>query len=305
MKYGITKLVLGFSEFIDISEQEYKNIKSCRDRLIEALYIEEKFDLIVENYLEYEMELLASSARHMVFRNQDYIWFQTERSLISRRIVNLLSACRMYLDQSVHHLKNIYGNDSYKVEEICSETSTQYDTKLGYRTMEALRNYVQHRGLPIHKIVYPVKRVETKSDAKILFTVTPYIDLSALEEDKKFKIAVLQELKIIGKEIDIKPLLRQYIGGISIIHEKIREIINEDKKVWEETLTSVIDLFKSKFGPETSIDGIGIAIEVEDGICIETVSIFVDFINRRQELEEKNNLLRNLPMRYVTNEIIE
>src|SRR5438874_20314 len=111
MKYKLAREVLGSSAFIELSEAEYLQIKSAQKNLLEALFMEEKLDVVIDNYLELETDLLSSAARHMVQRNQDYIWFQTERNLLSRRLVNLLSACRLYVDQTRHHLSNIFGSE--------------------------------------------------------------------------------------------------------------------------------------------------------------------------------------------------
>ena len=48
----------------------------------------------------------------MIFHDDTYFSFSLERNLVNRRIVNLLSAGRMYLDQSRQHIENIYGADS-------------------------------------------------------------------------------------------------------------------------------------------------------------------------------------------------
>ena len=50
MRYGISKGVAGF---IEIDEAEYKLIKRAKENLYEALFLEEKLDLVTENYYEY------------------------------------------------------------------------------------------------------------------------------------------------------------------------------------------------------------------------------------------------------------
>jgi hypothetical protein len=180
MKYKLAREVLDSSASIELSEAEYLQLKSAQKNLIEALFMEEKLDVVISNYLELETDLLSSAARHMVQRNQDYIWFQTERNLLNRRLVNLLSACRSYVDQTKHHLSNIFGNESDVVTKIEEYKTKQYEQCLGYRVMEALRNYVQHRGFPIHAVTYNSQWVESKSEEKnkLLFSLTPYVNTS-------------------------------------------------------------------------------------------------------------------------------
>ena len=138
LRYGITKLTLGDTRFVAISEENYRNIVAARECLFEALFMEEDFDVVVENYLEFEVELLSSATRHMILRNQDYSWFHNERVVIARRITNLLGACESYLDRRRHHLKGMYGDNKSKIDDVEAETNRQYDSRLGYRVMEAL-----------------------------------------------------------------------------------------------------------------------------------------------------------------------
>ena len=105
MRYGISKLVLGFPGFIQIDEAEYMLIKNARNNLFEILFLEEKLDLVIENFYEYETELLSAASRMMVFHNADDQSMSRERNLVSRRIVNLLSAGRMYLTKAYSMLK--------------------------------------------------------------------------------------------------------------------------------------------------------------------------------------------------------
>ena len=114
MSFALTKAVIGCDLFVEISETEYQAISNAKDCLFEALYLEQKLDIVIENYLEFEMELLASSTRHMVHRNTDYHWLQEEGNRINRRVVNLLSAGRLYSDHSMHHLSRIYKESSVK-----------------------------------------------------------------------------------------------------------------------------------------------------------------------------------------------
>jgi len=304
MSYALTKVVLGFSSFIEISEDKYHSILSAKNYLFESLYLEQKLDIVIEDFLEFEMELLSSSTRQMVNRNQDYSWFQEEINKINRRLVNLLSACRLYLDHSIHHLSNIYGEKSEQIETIKKRKSEEYDAKLGYRVLEAIRNYVQHRGFPIHKWTYNAKRVSQKGKDQSLYTLTPALKTEELNQDKKFKKTILVELKKFGDEIDIKPLVREYIAGIANIHEKIREIMRDDITNWENTLFSMIDLFKENFGQEESIVGLAAVIKEDDDTYNGIVPIFTEFIEHRRELENKNRTLSTLKNCYVTSEIL-
>lgn len=300
MTYGITRLVFGPEPFITISKGEYYAIKAAKQYLFEAYYLEQKIDVVMENHLEYEMALLSIAAQDMLFNSFKYSKMQSDVNDINRRIINLLSACRMYLDHYCHHLKNIYGESSDKVVAVRNQEKSEYDSNLSYRVLHALRNYVQHRGFPVQKVSFNSQREEAPgNDWRILFTVTPFIDVKELEEDKIFKRSVIEELKQIGKEIDIKPLIRDYVTCIGKIHSKIREEMQNDIKNWQGSIENCVSKFKKRAKTDDII-GLGIAMRDKEGLYPEMTQIFTDFIEHRQELEQKNSFGASLSRLYVS-----
>ena len=303
--YGTSKGDSGLLSFIEIDEAKYKLITKARENLFEALFLEEKLDLVTESFCEYETELLSIASRAMIFLDFDYFSISGTRNLVSRRIVNLLSAGRMYLDQSIHHIKNMYEADSDNLNLIKKEIAFQYNKSLGFRVMEALRNYVQHRGFPIQSVTISRERVASDDDFQLLFRVIPLISISALEEDDKFTKRVLKELKDIQNNdlIDAKPLIREYIEGIGKIHEKARDLIRLDLINWEKILDDTIAKIQNESGKETSQVGLVIVTEKDNVHWEDRKTIFKEFIERRQALELKNSIFVNLQKRYASNEI--
>src|SRR5215467_1784110 len=128
--YKITTWEEQTTHYVVISAAEFQEIKIARANLLEALFIEEKMDIVIENYLEFETEILSSSARQMVQHDFSYFSAQSQRNLFSRRIMNFLSASRGYLDQTQHHISNIFGEDSPVAVRFQKSTSNQYDSRL-------------------------------------------------------------------------------------------------------------------------------------------------------------------------------
>lgn len=307
MEYMITTIVAGSPGFIEIDETEYKRIKAALANLFELLLFEEKLDLVTENFQEHEAELLSIASREMVFHNYDYFLMSHERHVVARRIVNLLSACRMYLDQSIHHINNIYGEKSNNANLLKDEIGTQYKLNFGYRVMEALRNYTQHRGFPIHSMQFSGEWLDwdSEKDSRLLHTVIPLINTSKLAEDRKFKQRVLDEmLSMKNKDsIDIRPLIRNYVEGIGKIHERVRESIRPDAEKWEGIVNSAIKTYQDEFGADASLAGLAIVTKSDENHSVEQIGISKRFIERRQALESKNRIFVNLHKRYASNEI--
>lgn len=111
--------------------------------------IEEKYELIISNYLELEKDSLSISSSNMLRRSYNYSDFFDVRSTFNRRIVNLLTSTKLYLDQIYQHVK-VCNLDLANI--IKQKTNKEYDSVFEYRFMEALRNHVQHHGLAVHLI---------------------------------------------------------------------------------------------------------------------------------------------------------
>ncbi|MEK6776568.1 MAG: hypothetical protein AABY87_06795 [bacterium] len=87
MPFALTKAVLGRKLLIDITEEEYHVISTAKNRLFEALYLEQKLDIVVEalrNYVQhrgfpiyklaYNSERVEKKNKENLFR-RIYFWF--------------------------------------------------------------------------------------------------------------------------------------------------------------------------------------------------------------------------------------
>jgi hypothetical protein len=109
MRYGITRLVLGNSTFIDIDEQRYRAVLQAKERLLQVIDLEEKFDLLLENLADLERDLLNLNLNQLLFKDQDWHGFRSDTRLLSRRLSNLLSSAKLYIDQTKHEISTLLG----------------------------------------------------------------------------------------------------------------------------------------------------------------------------------------------------
>lgn len=301
MRYGITRTTLNCNNLLNISPQEFEDAKDARRNLFEVLSIEEKLNIVLENFAEFEPELIVNSLNQMMFSGRNWSLSMDEIHKVNRRLINLLTTCRLYVDQIPHDLNSIYGDNSTQSLKVVQQMSQEYDTNLGYRVFSALRNYVQHRGLPIQVLNHISKRVEKSSGVFINHLVTVSIEVASLKEAGGFKTSVLKELEAVGKLIDIKPLLRQYIESIGRIHQVIRELLADDVLRWDNTILKIQRLYREAYNEEM----LGLAIVAIDnsGGYAETLHIFDDPIKRRQWLMQKNPLIVKYSINNVTSEV--
>ncbi len=295
MEYGVTRLVLACKHFLPISEEEFKAIRQARQHSIQALGMEEKLDMMLQNYAEYEHELLQITLGHALFSLRSWSDFTGIIHQIDRRLVNLLSAARLYLDQLQHDIGHILGSET--IERLIS---SEYDSRPGYRAMEALRNYVQHRGLPLHSITLGGEWIETTGGDRRKENTVLYLNIEKLKEDDKFKRSVLMELTGEKGNVPLKPLVRDYITGIMRIQKGIRDELAVHVAAWDERLQSLIRRYRSEVEDEAL--GLCAVIREPDGSCSERVEIFTEFIERRQWLERKNRGAGELRKIIITSE---
>ena len=210
----------------------------------------------------------------------------------------------MYVDQSSHHIKNIYGKASDIPSLVEKERVFQFEQKLGFRVMEAIRNYAQHRDFPIQGIKLSFQIVDGEAGTQFLHRAIPLISISTWANDK-FKQTILQEIRDSSTKdlVDIRPFIKEYVEGIGTLHVKTRELIHSDLIKWEKTLDDSIAKYKNKFGANASLVGLAIIKESDDGRREATEPIFTDVIKNRQDLENKNSNFINLHKSHASNEI--
>jgi len=99
--------IIGFYENVEKFHEElapdrYRNILGAKETYMLAVDLEEKINLLIDNHHEFEVELLKLAEANRTWPKTEAMDAMQKRLLLDRRIVNLLSACRLYLDQSSH-----------------------------------------------------------------------------------------------------------------------------------------------------------------------------------------------------------
>lgn len=247
--------------------------------------------------------MLHSSLSNSVRFKLDYQGFHKERTLFTRRLMNLFTTGRSYIDHTAHYMSQLFEDKAKAIVDIRAIESLKIKKSFGYRVIEKLRNYVQHRGLPIHAISFNFNRIDTDNSFKLLFTITPNLTPRYIEEDERFNREVLSEMKGKGKDIDIRPLVREYIEVLGNIHADLRKTLHIYISQWEETILSAIDHFQKEHTGEGPIALY--LITEDDGTLVDSTALIKEVIESRKNLENKNQNLINLTKRYVTSEIIE
>jgi hypothetical protein len=281
---------------IEITPEEYAEFKKAHNVLSNALAIEEKYEIVITNYLDFEKQILNTTVDCMAREDLDYSDFFEVRQGLNIRLVNLLTAARLYADQLKQNVQECLPNVADAKESVKNFFSKEYDENKEYRFMEALRNHVQHRGLPVHWTQLD-RRLTSLEDGFLEYSIELATQRSYLEENGEFKKQVLAEL---DEKTDLKAATRSYVESIGNVHESVRSMIARSVVLARELIedahhryaavcsASLVDLSACKW----SSDG-----------QLSTTPLLLEWDNIRVKLQERNSKITNLRKRYVTGSI--
>jgi hypothetical protein len=298
---GLFRFVIGSKPFLGLSAADVTSLKTATSIIREICEIEQKFDILIENFIEMEQEF-ATRTVHSAYRSDaSYAEFMDHKQIFNRRLVNLLTAARLYVDQTKHHLGEIFHDDADEAAKAKALFSSEFDAVFGYRVLEGLRNYVQHRGLPIHSLSINAEWRNQKSDDRELeFNIAVKVNVAELEQDRKFRSETLAEMKTIGESIDVKPLSRAYIEALGRIHETIRKIVSDR----EATAIALVELAMSRF--ESICDeerprlGLCVGTQNVNGTRTRSFHLSLEFLDYVRGLRTRGRALGSLAQRTIS-----
>lgn len=272
LRYAIAQNVLGSTLQVPITQSDFEAAEVSYHRLQLVVAAEERFDATARNFLDLESDMLASTLETTFVGFGAGMEQMAIRRLLNRRMSNLLSAARAYIDHMRRAAKELFGGDS-RSEDIINHFSHHYDNHLGYRALEALRNYSQHYGFPIHSVRYSVKVLSEKPGTPIMHTVSPILDVAILKSDGQFKASVLKELQSKSQLIDLRPLTRRYISCLAEVHGLFRTHISPVSSAASKQLESLAQTFANQSPACDFLPGV-YAVAIDGPSWVKQVPLF-------------------------------
>ncbi len=297
-KYFLKIAALGQFPELEIDQSRFDELKSSRSILSHALAIEEKYSIVISNFLELEREAINVSIYEMVQSPIEYNDFFSIRLALNTRLVNLLTSVRLYIDQLSGHIDACLPSDTEAKKKTKLLLTTEYDSHFEYRFMEALRNYVQHSGTPVHRVSTGSAWRSSDDERLLEFSLYFATQRKELISDGKFKKRVLDEMP---EEVNLKSSTRMYIESINNIHVQARALIElaveTSRLMLDNAIRDYADLYNSK------VIGLS-AYKYQGKDKIDEVLIFTEWDDVRRKLVKKNRKLINLGKRYVSSQPI-
>jgi hypothetical protein len=274
MRYTMKRRVLGAPDFLDISEEAFQQCQSAYTNLLNVLNIEVTFDLLLENYAEFERDCLGLSHRFLLFRQHGESL--APRREINRRMANLLSSARLYIEQVPEDLDTMYSSrkrlgqrpakrwryiDSKPAKDFINDCNRQR-APFAYCAMHALRNYAQHWGTPVHDASYHLVRDNIASGSPYRMELRLFVHVDRLMLDPLFDQGVLRKLRRDANRygcVELTPWVSEYMEKLCAVHESLRARLAADVATWDQTIMAACNQARAAFGDDLS----GLAVVAE------------------------------------------
>lgn len=294
-RYIIKSAGLGNSSEIEIDSQIYDELKQSKACLIAQFQFEEKFDIILENYKDFESERFLISLDVELFSHKNAPYLYTRRRNLIRRIMNILTSIKLYLDviSSIEKEKKYY-------DDLKKYISFLYDESFDYRLMEGIRNHVQHKGSPFTTLQHS-RRLDRKPGAFFRISTSVYLEVDELLNDKKIKAPLKKELlEIDRKLIEINKSISTYIGCIYKIHSYWRELNIQQHNKSEKIYLKYLEQYRKLNKLDSDYIYLSVSRYEADQIPEEHFEINDVLLENIEFLRNKNYGLDNLDMRFIS-----
>ncbi|MGO9243446.1 MAG: hypothetical protein ACLPT4_14350 [Verrucomicrobiia bacterium] len=279
-------------QIVEITKARYEAVRKAKIACLFAIELEEKFALLMDNFAEFEFELLRIAETWLLWPNRGHADNMQERLTLDRRLVNLLTACRLYLDQTEHGISGLFGETSSELDTVKKFRRNLYDGHFGYRVMEALRNHVQHSGLLVHIISYEASRSTGKGPDYFECVVIPKASVKELSENPKLKNEILQELLTGKDEVDLRGSIREYITCLIELHDRLRDTIKVLADHGRETYQAAIEEFSKLNGQSVRFPSL---VELHDDLRKhDEVVLRRTLLDRLDPLRKRNSVNKRL-----------
>ena len=147
---------------------------------------------------------------------------------------------------------------------------------------------------PIHWVSSGIRWTDLSEDGLLEYSIDFGVKKSYLEENKKFKKEVLNE---IPAEIDLKSTTRSYIESLSRAHDAARGLIKRSVQNARQNLKDAYSQYRKVY---TEHSGSLIACMTNDQGIIETIPLMLYLDDIRVKLQKRNRKLVNLKKSFVT-----
>lgn len=289
--YVLQQRTLSPAVTLEIPEARYQELKQARAVLSSALAFEQRYELLIGNFIALELALTQVSLRATVEPQYGYSDAARVIEDANRHFVNLLTVMRGYCDQVQQDFKVLKVTPSFK-DMAKDELRQAYGRSSDFRFMDSLRNYVQHKATAVHSCQMDAERESDPSSWADAMKF--YASKDELSADKDFKLRVLDEQP---KKIDLRRSARRAVEEYGAVHISLRRRASGEVSRSRATVEMAIKDYKLA-GAETAV---GLAARLAGDVSAD-VPLLLEWDDVRVQLTEKNRAVARLWRRAQPNQ---
>jgi hypothetical protein len=304
MTYHFTIMAAGFDNGPELSKERYDRVMQAGRRLILATDLEVNLELLLENHLDYERTLLEIALQRTRNPTAQEMAGDRDTYKAGRRVMNVLSSARGYIDQTQHVISRLYPNAPNELNRVKEAFSRQYDSHLEYRLAETLRHAAQHRILPLHQFSWRSSwdDMDDETKMRLRFSASPSLLVEQFEPDD-IKPTVMSELRASGtREIRLTHVLRRYIECLASVHEDIRATVATQVAIDQAELEAALETARAAF--DRDLTGLAVTAVDPDGRISDARYIGDRYWTERDALVRKNRNFKHFSRRFVSSEYL-
>jgi hypothetical protein len=298
MKYALKVLALGHSKLVNITAEEFKALEKAQNVLSGFSNLTENYRIVLDAYNRVETVSHETALNHIIYGFSAYSGVLDTRVVINSALIGYLAAARYFLDSTDKLLPHLLQPSD--VSAFNKFRSEYYDANKEYCFIEALRNHVQHRDLPVDGIKYHnfVEDTKKHSVSDLVTAVSLYVMREKLEADEKFKKQALTDMP---GEIDVIQCTRSHMAGLWALHDYLLK----NHGVLAANARNVVGQARDKFNATIngSLLGLHAVAATDDGVIKEQVPLLLDWDDARLQFLKNVGNLKNLQKRYVSGKI--
>lgn len=243
-------------QVFNISESMHTSLEAALNKISGALEIEETFQVFAQSFLRFEKDALDIVFEHTFSESRTAIDEDFLGNVRHKFNVNLLTILTSFFSYD-EHSKRISKRIDVEGADAFDETNRKsvYDENPCYRICTALRNYAQHRALPLGGFTVGGKSnfIRGEDGRKIkgnpYYSISPWLNSKKLLEWDKCNAPVKNDLQIIGHaKIDLKWLVRNFAEGMYNRHSKLRVFLHTEIKSAELEILKAYEFATSEKG---------------------------------------------------------
>ncbi len=282
----------------EISASDFLELKRCQDS-IDAMYqVELSFGFVISNYLEIERFFAERLVLDLVDRSGKY--GESKKTELGFAVVfgNWLASIKSWNDLTARQLKKLCGDGSIGKAFKTAERKLRRDC-FAHKLVYHLRNYYQHHGFLVLDQKAEISPIEKGGD--VVFTRNYELNYDNYREFFESKEEPNRQARNSfgkclesynnGRPFDLKPIIREEIGALSDLMDKVRDKVRRLLESKHERLLQILERNISEdlvYG--TFNNFLAYPVTEDDRTSRdEMLTISVDALFRINSLQEENS----------------